>query len=73
MKTFEVEYHSATDRMVVVRANTKEEALQIADNFVSVNPDLDCDGETVEGVISYGTYTENIHVDIQPVKIGPVA
>ena len=55
--------------MVVVEANTKEEALQIAENFVSVNPDLDCDGETVEGVISYGTYTENIHIDIQPVKI----
>jgi hypothetical protein len=70
MATFEVEYHSATDRMIVVEADNKDSARQIADEFIAVNPDLDDDGETVEGVVSYGTYTENIHVDIKAVVLG---
>jgi hypothetical protein len=56
MATFQVTTTKQVDLLIVVEAETEEEARAIAEEHLSVNPDLDDAGETAEGVVSYGTY-----------------
>lgn len=57
MATFQVTITKQVDLLIVVEAETEEEARGIAEEHLTVNPDLAEAGETAEGVVSYGTYT----------------
>lgn len=51
-----VVYTREVTQQVVVTASSEEEAREIADSLLEVNPDLIDEDGTVEGVQSYSTY-----------------
>lgn len=65
MPTYKVTHNYTLAKVAYVEADSEEQAQDIADTLLIVNPEFGHTDEVVEGVLSYGVYKDFEYVDIR--------
>lgn len=66
MTTYQVTFTERVERLIVVEAASHEHAEAIATEFDKLNDSyLDEGAETIDGVVSFGTYTTALETTVE--------
>lgn len=68
MATYKVTHNYTLAKIAYVSAETEEEAREIADTLLLVNPEFETNGTPVEGVLSFSKYREYNFTDSEEVE-----
>jgi hypothetical protein len=68
MATYKVTHNYTLAKITYVSAESEEEAQDIADTLLLVNPEFGSTDEVVKGVLSFATHKEYDYTDVREVE-----